>query len=190
MNQKSFFIHPTAVIDANVIIGRNSKIWHYTHIQTNAKIGKNCILGQNVYIASDVIIGDGVKIQNNVSVYKGVVLHDNVFCGPSVVFTNVLSPRSDFPVNEKYISTVVEEGASLGANSTIICGCKIGKRSLIAAGAVVTSDVPAYALMMGVPARRTGWVCTCGLKLNEDTLVCDCGRKYALVGGVLLESQH
>lgn len=174
-----YFVHPTSIVDDNVEIGEGTKIWHFSHIQSCARIGKNCSLGQNVNVSNHVIVGDGVKIQNNVSLYEGVELGNYVFCGPSCVFTNDLTPRAKYPKGHVgYKRTVVNEGASIGANATIVCGHKIGKWAMIGAGAVVTSDVPAHALMLGVPARRKGWVCECGEILLE-TLVCKkCGRRY------------
>ena len=184
MENKGYFVHESSYIDENVSIGEGTAIWHFCHIQKNAVIGKNCSLGQNVNIGCNVRIGNGVRIQNNVSVYEGVELEDNVFCGPSCVFTNVVTPRAHFPVNGKYARTLVREGASLGANCTIVCGHTIGKSALIGAGAVVASDVNDYALMTGVPARQTGWVCECGKKLGSD-LQCSCGRSYFLEDGRL-----
>lgn len=174
-----YFIHPTSIVDENVDIGDNTKIWHFSHIQSGARIGKNCSFGQNVNVSNNVIIGDGVKVQNNVSIYEGVELEDYVFCGPSCVFTNDLTPRAKYPKgNAGYKKTVVEEGASIGANATIVCGHRIGRYALIGAGAVVTSNVPAHALMIGIPARIVGWVCECG-ELLSDKLVCSkCDRKY------------
>lgn len=180
-----YFVHETSFIENNVTIGENTKIWHFSHIQTGAVIGANCILGQNVNISSNVVIGDGVKIQNNVSVYEGVELHDYVFCGPSCVFTNDLTPRSRYPKKHKYRSTVVCHDATLGANCTIVCGYEIGAFATIAAGAVVTKDVSAHALVAGNPAKQIGWVCECGQVLN-DTLQCpDCKRKYELIDGAI-----
>lgn len=167
---QNYFVHPLAVVDKQVEIGEGTKIWHFAHVQSGAKIGKKCVLGQNVNIANDVTIGDGVKIQNNVSVYEGVTLEDYVFCGPSMVFTNILDPRSKYPQVGKqyYIKTLVKEGASLGANSTIVCGHTIGKHAFIGAGAVVTKDVPDYALVIGNPARIAGWISEAGKKLAFD----------------------
>ena len=183
-------IHPTCVVDDHVTIGSGTRIWHFSHIQSGAVIGSDCSFGQNVYIASRVRIGNGVRIQNNVSVYEGIELEDHVFCGPSCVFTNVLTPRSRYPRGSAaYARTLVKEGASIGANATVLCGHTIGRHALIAAGAVVTCDVGDHALMSGIPARRTGWVCECGTIL-PDTLRCpECGRQYQPSGTGLKEVQ-
>lgn len=181
-----YFVHESSFVDDDVCIGQGTKIWHFCHVQIGARIGANCSLGQNVNIANNVKIGDGVRIQNNVSVYEGVEIEDNVFCGPSCVFTNVLTPRAHFPVHGVYAKTLVKEGASLGANSTIVCGHTVGKSALIAAGAVVTKDVKDFALMAGVPARQIGWVCECG-KILDDSLSCSCGRNYKLENDNLLK---
>ena len=162
------FVHESSYIDDNVTIGEGTKIWHFCHIQSGATIGKNCSFGQNVNVGNNVKIGDGVKVQNNVSIYEGVELEDNVFCGPSCVFTNVTVPRAKYPVNGVYKKTLVREGASLGANCTIVCGVTIGKNAMIAAGAVVTKDVEDNALMAGVPARRIGSVDEFGNKLKME----------------------
>ena len=174
-----FFVHPTSIVDENVDIGENTKIWHFSHVQSGARIGKNCSFGQNVNISNNVQIGNGCKVQNNVSLYEGVELEDYVFCGPSCVFTNDLTPRAKYPKGKAgYKKTVVKEGASIGANATIVCGHTIGKWALIAAGAVVSSDVPDHALMMGVPARRRGWACECGEVLSGSLTCNKCGRIY------------
>jgi len=170
MSDKNYYVNPHAVVDDNVEIGEGTKIWHFSHVQSGSKIGKKCVLGQNVNVANDVIIGNFVKIQNNVSVYEGVELEDYVFCGPSMVFTNILDPRCKYPQvgKEFYIKTLVKEGASLGANSTVVCGHTIGKFAFVGAGAVVTKDIPDYALVVGNPARVVGWVSEAGKKLKFD----------------------
>lgn len=188
MEAQKFFIHESSYVDDGVQIGEGTKIWHFCHVQKGAIIGKNCSLGQNVNIGNNVKIGNGVRIQNNVSVYEGVKLEDNVFCGPSCVFTNVTTPRAHFPVHGVYAKTVVKEGASLGANCTIVCGHNVGKFALIAAGAVVTKDVLDYALMAGVPAKRIGWVCECG-KIIDESLKCECGCVYISDGQTIKKIQ-
>ena len=175
---KQYFVHSSSFIDDHVIIGEGTRIWHFCHIQSGVVIGRNCVLGQNVNVSQNVIIGNGVKIQNNVSIYNGVELEDDVFCGPSCVFTNDLTPRAKYPkAKETYGKTLVKAGASIGANATILCHHTIGRWALIGAGAVVVSDVPNHALMLGVPAQISGWVCECGKRLNDD-LKCTCGRHY------------
>lgn len=181
MEASQYYVHPSSYVDDGVTVGDGTKIWHFCHVQKGANIGKNCSLGQNVNIGNNVRIGNGVRIQNNVSVYEGVEIEDNVFCGPSCVFTNVTTPRSHFPVHGIYSKTLIKEGASLGANSTVVCGHTVGRSALIAAGAVVTKDVKDYALMAGVPARQIGWVCECGHRL-DDSLTCQCGRAYQQEG--------
>ena len=181
MNNNDYFVHDSSYVDDDVIIGAGTRVWHFCHIQKGARIGKNCSLGQNVNISNDVKIGNGVKIQNNVSVYEGVELEDFVFCGPSCVFTNDLTPRAKYPKGHaNYKKTLVKEGASIGANATIVCGNTIGSWAMVGAGAVVTKDVKDHALVLGVPAVQTGWVCECGHVL-DDTLLCPvCGREYVL----------
>lgn len=179
----SYFVHESSYIDDDVVIGDGTKIWHFCHVQSGAVIGKDCSLGQNVNISNRVKIGDRVKIQNNVSVYEGVELEDGVFCGPSCVFTNDLTPRAEFPKgHENYKKTIVRHGASIGANATVVCGHEVGEYAMIAAGAVVTKDVPPHALMAGVPATRIGWVCCCGSVLNEELKCPVCGQ--SIVGDV------
>lgn len=163
--EEKYFIHPSSYVDDGAQIGEGTKIWHFCHIQGTARIGRNCSLGQNVNIAG--IVGDGCRIQNNVSIYEGVELEDNVFCGPSCVFTNVTVPRAAYPVHGVYRKTFIREGASLGANCTIVCGHTVGRYAMIAAGAVVTKDVPDYALMAGVPAGQIGWVNEKGEKVQK-----------------------
>ncbi|GJQ32003.1 MAG: N-acetyltransferase [Ignavibacteriaceae bacterium] len=170
MSEQNFYVNEHAVVDANVEIGEGTKIWHFSHVQSGSKIGKKVIMGQNVNIGNNVTIGNFVKIQNNVSVYEGVTLEDYVFCGPSMVFTNILDPRSKYPQvgAAYYIKTLVKEGASLGANSTIVCGHTIGRFAFVGAGSVVTKDVPDYALVVGNPARIIGWMSEAGVRLKFD----------------------
>lgn len=176
-----FFVHESCYIDDNVEIGKGTKIWHFCHIQKGARIGENCSFGQNVNVSKNVIIGNGVKVQNNVSIYEGVELEDYVFCGPSMVFTNDLTPRAKYPKGTAgYKKTLVKEGASIGANATIVCGHTVGKWAMVAAGAVVTKDVSDYALMAGVPAKQIGWVCECGRRLNSANKCKICNRFYHL----------
>jgi UDP-2-acetamido-3-amino-2,3-dideoxy-glucuronate N-acetyltransferase len=180
-----YFADPTAVIDSGCDIGHGSKIWHFSHIMRGSRIGCNCNLGQNVVISPGVQIGDRVKIQNNVSVYTGVELQDDVFCGPSMVFTNVINPRSHVERKHEYKRTLVKQGASIGANATIVCGVVLGRNCFVAAGAVVTRDVPDYALVMGVPAVQAGWICVCGIRLPAapNPSCRDCGRRYLIEDG-------
>ena len=184
MTKGKYMVHESSYIDEDVEIGEGTKVWHFCHVQKGARIGRNCSLGQNVNVGNNVRIGNGVRIQNNVSVYEGVEIEDNVFCGPSCVFTNVTTPRAHFPVHGVYAKTLIKEGASLGANCTIVCGHTIGRSAMIGSGAVVTKDVKDYALMAGVPARQIGWVCECGKRLDEN-LICFCGRKYELKDEIL-----
>jgi len=178
--ETTYYVHPTAVIDDNVSIGEGTKVWHFSHILSRAAIGKNCNIGQNVVIGQDVVIGDSCKVQNNVSIYKGVTLEDNVFCGPSMVFTNVFNPRAHISRMGELKPTLIRKGATLGANCTIVCGHAVGRSAFVGAGAVVTKDVPDYALMMGNPARQTGWMCECGEKLPKNLKCPACKKKYAV----------
>jgi UDP-2-acetamido-3-amino-2,3-dideoxy-glucuronate N-acetyltransferase len=186
-----FFAHTSCYIDDGCAIGAGTKIWHFTHVMSGARIGRDCNIGQNVVISPDVVIGDNARIQNNVSVYTGVILEDDVFCGPSMVFTNVVNPRSHVSRKHEYRQTLVKRGATLGANSTIVCGHTVGRYAFVGAGAVVTKDVPDYALVVGNPGRVTGWMCQCGVKLASgarppERATCGaCGTQYAGVGGTL-----
>ena len=195
MEEKNFYVNDHAVVDENVEIGEGTKIWHFAHVQSGSKIGKKCVLGQNVNVGNNVSIGNFVKIQNNVSVYEGVTLEDYVFCGPSMVFTNILNPRSKYPqVGAKYyIKTLVREGASLGANCTIVCGHSIGKFAFVGAGSVVTKDVPDFALVVGNPARIIGWYSEAGQKLIfDESGFASCeksGKKYKLENEKVIEVQ-
>ena len=183
-----YFVHPSSYIDDGVSIGEGTKIWHFCHIQTGAVIGKNCSFGQNVNVSNNVKIGNGVKVQNNVSLYEGLELEDYVFCGPSCVFTNDLTPRAQYPKGHAgYKKTIVRNNATIGANATIVCGHELGEYCTIAAGAVVTKNVPAHALMAGVPARQIGWVCECGQVLDKRFCCPDCNRKYKLKSDTISE---
>lgn len=173
-------IHPTAIIDDGAYIGSNNKIWHWTHVSSGATIGNECVLGQNVYVGGKAVIGNNVKVQNNVSIYDSVVIEDDVFCGPSMVFTNVINPRAFIERKDKYKITKVCVGASIGANATIICGVTLGKYCMIGAGAVVTKDVKPHALIVGVPGERVGWVSHAGEVLGEDLVCPKEGRKYEI----------
>ena len=188
-----YFAHESSYVDEGCTIGAGTKIWHFTHVMTGARIGRRCNIGQNVVISPEVVIGDDVKIQNNVSVYTGVVLEDDVFCGPSMVFTNVINPRSHVSRKHEYQPTLVRRGATLGANSTIVCGHTIGRHAFVGAGAVVTRDVPDYALVVGNPGRIVGWVCACGVTLVKgvrppaDAGCSACGRRYRADAAGLVE---
>jgi len=184
-----YFAHPTAVIDPGCQIGEETKIWHFTHIMSNCVIGAHCVLGQNVFVAEGVRLGDNVKVQNNVSLYNGVECEDDVFLGPSMVFTNVVNPRSFINRKDEFKKTIVRRGATIGANATIVCGCEIGKYAFVGAGAVVTRPVPDYALVTGNPARQTGWMSEAGARLTIDEqgqARCPItGDKYELADGIL-----
>jgi UDP-2-acetamido-3-amino-2,3-dideoxy-glucuronate N-acetyltransferase len=185
MTQSSYYVHPSAVVDEGAQIGKGTKVWHFAHVMPQAEIGEDCVIGQGCYIAN-VRIGKGVRIQNHVSVYDSVTLEDHVFCGPSCVFTNVINPRSQVQRKDEYLPTLVKRGASIGANATIVCGATIGEYAFIGAGAVVRGDVPDRALMVGVPAKRIGWMCDCGERLPEAEALAtglraacqSCGSKY------------
>ncbi|MGI8499979.1 MAG: acyltransferase [Hassallia sp.] len=182
-----YFVHESAYVDLPCTIGAGSQIWHFSHIMKDVEIGEKCKIGQNVFVASEVKIGQNVKIQNNVSLYAGVILEDDVFCGPSCVFTNINTPRSAFPRNtiDDYLVTLVKQGATIGANATIVCGHTIGRYAFIGAGSTVTKDIADYALVYGNPAKQVGWMCECGAKLDEfeKTTVCKaCDRTYEYCG--------
>lgn len=186
-----YFVHESSYIDEGVIIGKDTKIWHFCHIQSGAVIGEKCSLGQNVNISNNVHIGNGVKIQNNVSIYEGVELEDYVFCGPSMVFTNDLTPRAKYPKGKTgYKKTLLRTGATIGANATIVCGHELGEWCMVAAGAVVTSDIPAYALMAGIPAKQVGWVCMCGNILKPDLYCHKCGKSYFLEDTLIMKDNN
>jgi UDP-2-acetamido-3-amino-2,3-dideoxy-glucuronate N-acetyltransferase len=179
--RKGYFVHPTAVVDDPAEIGEGTKVWHFTHIMSGARIGKNCIIGQNVFIGSGAILGSNIKIQNNVSIYEGVILEDDVFCGPSMVFTNVFNPRSFISRKKEFRKTLVKRGATIGASTTIICGYTIGRYAFIGAGSVITKDVPDYALVYGNPGRVRGWICECAEEIyfRSGKAKCNtCGKRY------------
>jgi UDP-2-acetamido-3-amino-2,3-dideoxy-glucuronate N-acetyltransferase len=191
-NEPDFFVHESSYVDPGVKIGAGTSIWHFCHVLCGVRIGKDCRIGQNVVIGPRVVIGNNVKIQNNVSVYPGVTLEDDVFCGPSMVFTNVHTPRSAFPRNraEDFLPTLVRRGASIGANATIVCGNTIGEHALVGAGSVVTKDVPPYAVVYGNPARHRGWACECGviLRFRRGRATCAaCGRQYRELGKTAIQ---
>jgi UDP-2-acetamido-3-amino-2,3-dideoxy-glucuronate N-acetyltransferase len=184
-----YFAHESSYVDPGAVIGSGTKIWHFCHIMPGAQIGERCSLGQNVVVMPGTRLGNNVKVQNNVSIYEGVILEDDVFCGPSCVFTNVINPRSHVPRKQEYRRTLVRRGATIGANATVLCGVTLGQYAFIGAGAVVTSDVPAYALMVGVPARRVGWMCQCGERLHSaggDASCAACGAGYREIDGSLV----
>jgi UDP-2-acetamido-3-amino-2,3-dideoxy-glucuronate N-acetyltransferase len=188
MADEPYFVHPSSYVDQPCAIGERTRIWHFSHVMKDAVIGRGCNIGQNVLVASGVRMGDNCKIQNNVSLYTGVVLEDHVFCGPSMVFTNVVNPRSEVVRKDEYRTTLVRRGASIGANATVLCGVTIGSYAFVGAGAVVTRDVPDFALVVGNPARRTGWMCRCGIKLvvsDEAPRCAACGAGYRVHAGAL-----
>ena len=185
--QKDTFVHDSSYIDSNVYLGNRTKIWHFSHVLENSSIGDDCSLGQNVMVGPNVKIGNRVKIQNNVSIYEGITIEDAVFCGPSCVFTNVNNPRSEIERKDEYRKTLIKKGATIGANATIICGNNIGEYSFIAAGAVVNSNVPSFALMAGVPAKRIGWMSKAGARLGEDLICSIDGSKYREIDSHILE---
>jgi UDP-2-acetamido-3-amino-2,3-dideoxy-glucuronate N-acetyltransferase len=178
----TYWAHATALVDQPATIGDDTKVWHFCHVMAGAKIGKRCSFGQNVFVGAKAVVGDGCKIQNNVSLYDEVILADDVFVGPSAVFTNVVNPRAFVVRKDEYRKTEVGRGASIGANATIVCGHPIGEYAFVAAGAVVSREVPAYALVAGVPARRIGWMCKCGVKLPASLECPSCASKYAKTG--------
>jgi len=182
---KEYFSHETAVVDEGAQIGSGTKIWHFSHVMNSAKIGKNCILGQNVFVGNRVILQNNVKVQNNVSVFEGVICEDDVFLGPSMVFTNVINPRSAIERKTEFKPTLVKKGTTIGANATIICGTTLGEYCMVGAGAVVTKDVKAFALVTGVPAKQTGWVSRSGEILGDDLICPKTGEKYWLETGEL-----
>ena len=183
------FVHPSAIVDEGAVLGPGTKVWHFCHVMSGARIGARCSFGQNCFVGNRVTIGDNARVQNNVSIYDLVTLEDDVFLGPSMVFTNVLTPRAAFPRKDGYAPTLVRKGATIGANATVICGNEIGEAAMVAAGAVVTKDVLPFSLVAGVPARHLGWVCRCGERLPAgDRPACTpCGRKYRLEAGRLHE---
>jgi len=193
---KNYYVNEYAVVDDNVEIGEGTKVWHFSHIQSGSKIGKKCVFGQNVNVGNNVIIGDYCKVQNNVSIYEGVTLEDYVFCGPSMVFTNILDPKCKYPQvgAQFYIKTLVKEGASIGANATIVCGNTLGKHCMIGAGSVVTKDVPDYALVIGTPGRVVGWVSEAGKKLKfDENGMAECeksGKKYKFKDDKVVEVRN
>jgi UDP-2-acetamido-3-amino-2,3-dideoxy-glucuronate N-acetyltransferase len=191
--EADYFVHASSVVDEPCVIGKGTKIWHFCHVMAHSAIGRQCTLGQNVVVSPWCVIGDNVKIQNNVSLYTGVVLEDDVFCGPSAVFTNVVNPRSHVSRKHEYRRTLVRRGATIGANATVVCGVTLGRYAFVGAGAVVTHDVPDYAMVYGNPARLRGWMCQCGIKLaapeRAETLECAaCDRRYRRDGTTVSEA--
>jgi UDP-2-acetamido-3-amino-2,3-dideoxy-glucuronate N-acetyltransferase len=192
---EKFFCHKSSFIDEGAVVGEGTKIWHFSHIMSGAKIGQNCNIGQNVVVSPDCIIGNNVKIQNNVSIYTGVIIEDDVFLGPSMVFTNVINPRSQINRRDEFMTTLVKHGVTIGANATIVCGSTLEKFSFIGAGSVVTKDVPAFALVYGNPAKIRGWMCQCGIKLTfnrnniDEIVTCsECGAQYLKSGEIIQQT--
>jgi UDP-2-acetamido-3-amino-2,3-dideoxy-glucuronate N-acetyltransferase len=186
MSSRPYFVHPTAIVDEDVEIGDGTKVWHFCHILSGSRIGARCVIGQNVMIGPNARVGNGCKIQNNVSIYEGVTLEDDVFCGPSMVFTNVLLPRAHVSRKAEFMPTLVKRGASIGANATVVCGHTIGAYAMVGAGAVVTADVAAHALMIGNPARRSGWVSRSGERLGKNLVCPRTGERYRIEGEALV----
>ncbi|MCK3683753.1 acyltransferase [Maribellus sp. YY47] len=182
---KDYYAHETAVVDAGAKIGSGTKIWHFSHVMGTAEIGENCVLGQNVFVGNKVKLGNNIKVQNNVSLYEGVICEDDIFLGPSMVFTNVINPRSAVERKNEFKTTWVKKGVSIGANATIVCGVTLGEYCFVGAGAVVTKDVKPFALMVGIPARRKGWVSRSGAILGDDLVCPETGEKYKLAGDYL-----
>jgi UDP-2-acetamido-3-amino-2,3-dideoxy-glucuronate N-acetyltransferase len=188
MSEAKYWVHPSAIVDEGAVIGEGTKVWHFCHVMPKARLGARCVLGQNCYVGNRVVIGDNVRVQNNVSIYDNVTIEDDVFVGPSAVFTNVNNPRAAFTRKDEYRDTLVRRGASIGANATVVCGHEVGEGAFVAAGAVVTKNVPPFALVAGVPARRIGWMCRCGERLADATLTCAvCHRAYDKHGEGLRE---
>ena len=179
--KKKYFVHKSSYVEKGTLVGKGTKIWYFSHISKGASIGMNCLIGQNVFVGGDAVIGNNVKLQNNVSVYDRVTIEDDVFCGPSMVFTNVINPRSFISRKKEYKETLVKKGATIGANATIICGNTIGKYAFIGAGSIVTKDVPDYGLVFGNPAEIKGWMCECGVRIDfkkSKAKCCICGKEY------------
>ena len=181
-----YFVHESSYVDESAVVGNDTKIWHFSHVMSGARIGERCSIGQNVNVGGRAVIGNGVKVQNNVSIYDDVIIEDDVFCGPSCVFTNVINPRAFVERKDEYKTTLVKKGASIGANATIVCGVTLGRYCFVGAGSVVTKDVPDYALVYGSPAKQHGWICECGEKLGKDKSCSSCGKVYNEKTGTLV----
>jgi len=181
----NYFLHESSYVDDGAVVGKDTKIWHFSHIMSGARIGKNCSIGQNVNVGSKAVIGNGVKVQNNVSIYDDVILEDDVFAGPSCVFTNVINPRAFVERKDEYKTTLIKKGASIGANATIVCGVTLGRYCFVGAGSVVTRDVPDYGMVYGTPAKQHGWMCECGEKLDKSLNCSVCGVSYRESEGIL-----